>query len=195
MPTCFGGVLRPCAARQTGQFHGHQVTCHDLSAPCAGGEGGGSAGADSAHTRCAAVKAGACPPHATTSDSSEAVPHAPVHHMGWPCRRIGGDGQTVSLNVPKDETAGLVNNQQENFSFKVSPAPVCLYPFAVRVLASLAGGGGGRWWCVHARGKCRAKSPAACMHACPRMHGACRQACSVHIKTQRGAPVPAGGCS
>ncbi|KXZ54349.1 hypothetical protein GPECTOR_5g430 [Gonium pectorale] len=32
--------------------------------------------------------------------------------------KIGGDGNTVSVNVPKDQAAGPINNQQENFSFK-----------------------------------------------------------------------------
>lgn len=29
------------------------------------------------------------------------------------------DGESVSVNVPKDEGAGLINNQQETFNFKV----------------------------------------------------------------------------
>ncbi|EFJ50296.1 Kif9 type kinesin [Volvox carteri f. nagariensis] len=32
--------------------------------------------------------------------------------------KIGQDGQSVSVNVPKDQSAGLINNQQEMFSFK-----------------------------------------------------------------------------
>ncbi|GIM16156.1 hypothetical protein Vretimale_18808 [Volvox reticuliferus] len=32
--------------------------------------------------------------------------------------KIGHDGQSVSVNVPKDESAGIINNQQESFSFK-----------------------------------------------------------------------------
>ncbi|KAG2485910.1 hypothetical protein HYH03_015354 [Edaphochlamys debaryana] len=32
--------------------------------------------------------------------------------------KIGTDGQSVSVNIPKDQAAGLVNNQQESFSFK-----------------------------------------------------------------------------
>ncbi|GIL58915.1 hypothetical protein Vafri_13928 [Volvox africanus] len=32
--------------------------------------------------------------------------------------KIGPDGQSVSVNVPKDESAGIINNQQESFSFK-----------------------------------------------------------------------------
>lgn len=37
-----------------------------------------------------------------------------------PPLRLGGDGQSVLVNVPKDQAAGPVNNQQESFSFKVS---------------------------------------------------------------------------
>lgn len=32
--------------------------------------------------------------------------------------KLGGDGQSVLVNVPKDQAAGPVNNQQESFSFK-----------------------------------------------------------------------------
>ncbi|GLC42055.1 Kinesin heavy chain [Pleodorina starrii] len=32
--------------------------------------------------------------------------------------KIGADGQSVSVNVPKDQAAGIINNQQESFSFK-----------------------------------------------------------------------------
>ncbi|GFR47649.1 hypothetical protein Agub_g9392 [Astrephomene gubernaculifera] len=32
--------------------------------------------------------------------------------------KIGSDGQSISVNVPKDQSAGIINNQQESFSFK-----------------------------------------------------------------------------
>ena len=51
------------------------------------------------------------------------------------------DGLTVNVKVPKQAEAGLINNQQEAFSFKVGSQHACMKSDAVlAILVACIGG-------------------------------------------------------
>lgn len=49
--------------------------------------------------------------------------HPPRHARHRP--RLHGDGETVTVALPKEEASGLINNQLESLSFKVRGALRC----------------------------------------------------------------------